>query len=80
MCVCVCGFGMGPGMQNGLGFMGLVMLPLPIIFQDKTPVFKRTSYTSVLHSALVCNLSILQVSFSLQNIYTYIKQDCFQNI
>lgn len=71
---------LGLGLQSGLGFKGVVVPQLPIIFQGKTPVFKKTNYTNVLHSALICNLSNLQVSFSLRNICIYIKQDCFQDI
>lgn len=73
----LCGFGVGLGMHYELGFTGLVVPQLPIILQGKTPVFKKTSYTGVLHSALICNH---QVSFSMQNICTYVKQDCFQDI
>lgn len=80
LCVCVCGFGMGLGMQNGLGFVVLVVSQPPIIFQGKTASFKKTSCTNAYHSALICNLRNLQVSFFLQNICACIKQDCFQDI
>lgn len=62
-------------MQNGWGFMGLVVPQLPIVFQElnvfNSRVFKKDSYTSVLDSALICNLSNLQTVFPCR-IYVHI--------
>lgn len=60
-----------------MGFCETSGAQLPIMFQCNYTVFKNTSYTDNSHSTVVFILSNLQVSFSLQDLCSYIKQACF---
>lgn len=60
-----------------MGFHERSGAQLLIMFQGNYTDFKNTSYTDDSHSNIVCKLSNLKVSFSLQDMCSYIKQACF---